>query len=129
MTVTGEGSGISYGASLTGALRAIPALPKTIAAMRHPKVKTILDGFTGTMRPGEMTLVLGRPGSGCSSFLKTIANYTESFRGVEGTISYDGATPKDMKKHHAGDLAYLPEVRGRPSSPQRQPAGFFRAAN
>ncbi|KAJ8294266.1 Brefeldin A resistance protein [Rhodotorula toruloides] len=109
LTVTGEGSGILYGASLTGLVRAIPALPKTIAAMRHPKVKTILDGFTGTLRPGEMTLVLGRPGSGCTSFLKTIANYTESFRGVEGTISYDGATPQEMRKHHAGDLAYLPE--------------------
>jgi ATP-binding cassette, subfamily G (WHITE), member 2, SNQ2 len=29
-----------------------------------PKTRTILQGFTGSARPGEMILVLGRPGSG-----------------------------------------------------------------
>ncbi|GAA5983374.1 hypothetical protein JCM10908_000258 [Rhodotorula pacifica] len=109
LTVKGTGSGISYGASLTGTIASLPGLPKAIKAAMHPKVKIILDSFTGTVRPGEMLLVLGRPGSGCSSFLKTLANYTESFRAVDGTITYDGETPEKMKKHYAGELAYLPE--------------------
>ncbi|TNY24740.1 putative SNQ2-ABC transporter [Rhodotorula diobovata] len=109
LTVKGEGSGISYGSSLTGALKSIPALPKTIKAARHPKTKVILDEFTGCVKPGEMLLVLGRPGSGCSSFLKTLACQTDSFKEIDGTISYDGATPQEMAKHYRGDLAYLPE--------------------
>lgn len=32
----------------------------------------ILTGFRGLVRPGEMVLVLGRPGSGCTTFLKVI---------------------------------------------------------
>jgi len=114
LTVKGEGSGISYGSSLTGALKSIPALPKTIKAARHPKTKVILDEFTGCVKPGEMLLVLGRPGSGCSSFLKTLACQTDSFKEIDGTISYDGATPQEMAKHYRGDLAYLPEVRPLP---------------
>lgn len=56
-----------------------------------------------------MLLVLGRPGSGCTSFLKTIANETDGFSDVKGTISYDGITPKVMHKQFKGDVAYLPE--------------------
>ncbi|GAA5913660.1 hypothetical protein JCM5296_007276 [Sporobolomyces johnsonii] len=109
LRVVGEGSGLTYGPSLTGALTGITRLPAAIASLRHPKKKNILHNFTGTVRPGEMLLVLGRPGSGCSSLLKTIANDTDSFSGVDGIISYDGATPKEMAKHYAGDVAYLPE--------------------
>ncbi|GAA5921798.1 hypothetical protein JCM3775_001825 [Rhodotorula graminis] len=109
LTVKGEGSGISYGSSLTGTLKSIPALPQTLKAARHPKTKVILDEFTGMVKAGEMLLVLGRPGSGCTSFLKTLACQTESFKEIDGTISYDGAAPEEMAKHHRGDLAYLPE--------------------
>ncbi|KAG9127447.1 hypothetical protein FRC07_013764 [Ceratobasidium sp. 392] len=50
--------------------------------------KTILHSFDGAVRPGEMVLVLGRPGAGCSSFLKTIANQRGSFMSVEGDVQY-----------------------------------------
>ncbi|GAA5839263.1 hypothetical protein JCM11251_006022 [Rhodosporidiobolus azoricus] len=109
LTVTGQGSGLAHGQSLTGAIMAIPSIPTKIAAARHPKRKVILDNFSGTVRPGEMLLVLGRPGSGCTSFLKTLSNNTGSFKSVEGDISYDGVSPEEMRKHHKGDIAYLPE--------------------
>lgn len=32
-----------------------------------PKPKKLLHSFTGSVKPGEMVLVLGRPGSGCST--------------------------------------------------------------
>lgn len=39
-----------------------------------PGVKTtILDGINGIFRKGEMLLVLGKPGSGSSMLLKTLA--------------------------------------------------------
>lgn len=35
----------------------------------------ILKGFRGVTKPGEMVLVLGRPGSGCTTFLKVRGSY------------------------------------------------------
>ena len=34
--------------------------------------KTILNDFEGVLKSGEMLVVLGRPGSGCSTLLKTL---------------------------------------------------------
>ena len=34
--------------------------------------KTILNNFEGVIKSGEMLVVLGRPGSGCSTLLKTL---------------------------------------------------------
>jgi ABC-type hemin transport system ATPase subunit len=34
--------------------------------------KTILNSFDGVVKSGEMLVVLGRPGSGCSTLLKTL---------------------------------------------------------
>lgn len=34
--------------------------------------KTILNEFEGVLKSGEMLIVLGRPGSGCSTLLKTL---------------------------------------------------------
>ena len=43
-------------------------------AFGKPPVRYILHGFDGCVRPGEMPLILSRPGSGCSTFLKVLAN-------------------------------------------------------
>lgn len=50
----------------------------------------------GCVRPGEMLLVLGRPGSGCSTFLKTIGNQRSGYKSVEGDISYGGTDANTM---------------------------------
>lgn len=34
--------------------------------------KQILHDFNGIIKPGELLVVLGRPGSGCSTTLKTL---------------------------------------------------------
>lgn len=44
----------------------------------------ILKDFRGVVKPGEMVLVLGRPGSGCTTFLKVIANQRFGYTGVDG---------------------------------------------
>jgi ATP-binding cassette subfamily G (WHITE) protein 2 (SNQ2) len=36
--------------------------------------KTIIDNSSGSVKPGEMLLVLGRPGSGCNTLLNMLAN-------------------------------------------------------
>ena len=41
-------------------------------------------------------LVVGRPGSGCSTFLKTLAGLTGAYAGVDGEVLY-GDTPANSK--------------------------------
>lgn len=84
--------------------RFIPAL-----AMRSGDTKTLINDFNGCVRDGEMLLVLGRPGSGCSTFLKTIANNRESYAGVTGDVTYGGIPANKQKKMYRGEVNYNPE--------------------
>jgi len=43
-----------------------------------------------------MLLVLGRPGSGCSTFLKVIGNQRSGYEAVEGDVLYGGTNSKTM---------------------------------
>jgi len=53
-------------------------------------LKYIIQGFSGVVRPGEMLLVLGRPGSGTSTFLRALTNQKRDFirvlRGIYTTL-------------------------------------------
>lgn len=73
------------------------------------KERKLLQGFSGCARPGEMVLVLGRPGSGCSTFLQTIANKRQNFIRVEGDVSYGGIPAKQMDKRYRGQVVYSEE--------------------
>ncbi|WOO79751.1 ABC transporter G family member 14 [Vanrija pseudolonga] len=74
-----------------------------------PKPKTILFPNSGVLKPGEMCLVLGRPGAGCSTFLKTIANQRDGFLEVKGNVEYAGVGAKEMHKLYAGEVLYNQE--------------------
>ncbi|KAK5625343.1 hypothetical protein RRF57_001059 [Xylaria bambusicola] len=76
---------------------------------RKPPTRTLIHDFTGCVRDGEMMLVLGRPGSGCSTFLKAITNNRESYAAVEGDVSYGGIPAKRQKKLYRGEVNYNPE--------------------
>ena len=52
-----------------------------------------------------MCLVLGCPGAGCSTFLKTIAN-ERSGLSVSGDVLYAGIDAKEMAKHYKGEVVY-----------------------
>jgi ATP-binding cassette, subfamily G (WHITE), member 2, SNQ2 len=67
----------------------------------------ILSDFTGLVKPGEMLFVLGRPGSGCSTFLRAVAN--QSSLAVSGDISFAGIPHTEFKKTHRRETIYLPE--------------------
>ncbi|KAL4783892.1 ABC-2 type transporter-domain-containing protein [Aspergillus varians] len=71
--------------------------------------RQLIRDFTGVVRDGEIMLVLGRPGAGCSTFLRTIAGHHSSFLGVTGSIDYSGLSSEDVKKHYRGQVAYVPE--------------------
>ncbi|KAI1434046.1 ABC-2 type transporter [Xylaria sp. CBS 124048] len=69
---------------------------------------TLLDNFKGVVNPGEMVLVLGRPGSGCTTFLKSIANQRWGYTGVDGEVLYGPFTDKEFKDYR-GEAVYNQE--------------------
>lgn len=74
-----------------------------------PPVRTLIDNFSGCIKPGEMLLVLGRPGSGCSTFLKVIGNQRFGFEDIEGDVKYGGTSSDEMAKKYRSEVLYNPE--------------------
>ncbi|KAA8648327.1 hypothetical protein EYZ11_005730 [Aspergillus tanneri] len=71
----------------------------------------ILRNFEGFVRSGEMLVVLGRPGSGCSTFLKSIAGETHGLWLDQGTdIQYQGICWDDMHSRFRGEVIYQAET-------------------
>ncbi|KAG9253600.1 ABC-2 type transporter-domain-containing protein [Emericellopsis atlantica] len=71
----------------------------------------ILRDFDGVVRNGEMLVVLGPPGSGCSTFLKTIAGETNGiYQDSSSYLNYQGISPEEMHTHHRGEAIYTAEV-------------------
>lgn len=114
VTVKGMGLGAALQGTLSDPFLALPRLFKKLAGRgakvtSKPPIRTILDDFTGCVRPGEMLLVLGRPGSGCSTFLKILANQRFGYESVGGDVSYGGTDAMTMAKDYRGEIVYNPE--------------------
>ncbi|KAG4442743.1 hypothetical protein IFR05_001760 [Cadophora sp. M221] len=86
--------------------RFIPALPQPGGSGEK---RDLIHDFTGVVRDGEMLLVLGRPGSGCSTFLKAVSNKRDGFAGVEGEVSYGGIPAEEQIKKYKGEVNYNEE--------------------
>ncbi len=69
---------------------------------------TLLDNMVGVVNPGEMVLVLGRPGSGCTTFLKSIANQRYGYTSVTGEVLYGPWTAQEFKNYR-GEAVYNEE--------------------
>ncbi|KAJ7168526.1 pleiotropic drug resistance ABC transporter [Mycena filopes] len=108
LRVVGLGASASYQPTLGSTLNPLSIL-ETINTLRHPPLRNILDGFSGVVRPGEMLLVLGRPGSGCSTLLKTLANQTDEYHSISGAVHYDSLSPSEIRTRYRGDVQYCPE--------------------
>ncbi|CAI5760584.1 unnamed protein product [Candida verbasci] len=92
---------------LKGPIGGIQAL---ITKLKTPKRK-ILNEINGIAKPGECVLVLGRPGAGCSTFLKSLTGTDfDLYEGIEGDIRYDGLPQKEMLAKFKNDLIYNPEL-------------------
>ena len=90
-----SGSGIAMNLQPTVASYLLGAfrLQEWLRLAKKPQRK-ILTGFEGHVKPGETLLVLGRPGSGCSTLLKTLAGELRGLKlGHDAVIHYSGITP------------------------------------
>ncbi|PPQ81326.1 hypothetical protein CVT25_015082 [Psilocybe cyanescens] len=108
LKVVGKAASDSFQPTLGSLFNPLVILQQ-IQKARHPTLRNILSGFEGVIKPGEMLLVLGSPGSGCSTLLKTLANQTDEYHSVEGARHYDSITPTEIAKHFRGDVQYCPE--------------------
>ncbi|KAA8901298.1 ABC-2 type transporter-domain-containing protein [Sphaerosporella brunnea] len=80
------------------------------ASSRKTKIQILRD-FEGVLNAGEMLVVLGRPGSGCSTFLKTIAGETHGFHVGDGSVvNYQGIPPEAMHSRFRGEVVYQAET-------------------
>ncbi|KAG2016847.1 hypothetical protein GB937_006049 [Aspergillus fischeri] len=97
LSVSGYGSPLDYQKNV---LNVVFQAMETVAGLgrRNEQKIHILQNHHGLLRGGEMLLVLGRPGSGVSTLLKTIAGQTK------------GIPPEIMHSQFRGDVIYQAET-------------------
>lgn len=75
-------------------------IPQIIKEKRQPQpLRTILENSHGCVKPGEMLLVLGRPGSGCTTLLKMLANRRQGYASVEGDVKFGSLDHKEAAQY------------------------------
>ena len=114
LQVDGSGAGATYQQTIGDSLRAPVTLLSSLFSRRKEPEKKILYGIDGVVREGEMLLVLGRPGSGCSTLLKCLAGHNEGYLRLGGQVSYNGVDVEIMKKRFRGDFIYNAEGNANP---------------
>ncbi|KDQ63068.1 hypothetical protein JAAARDRAFT_202584 [Jaapia argillacea MUCL 33604] len=85
------------------------AFPMSQRRKQDLELRTIIQRSSGFLKPGEMCLVLGRPGSGCTTFLKSIANRRGEYARVGGQVKYAGIDATEMAKMYKGEVVYNEE--------------------
>lgn len=93
LTVYGDTSGARHQTSAGNIfLSAIESVARRLGGVQRSKQVTILQDFEGVLDEGELLLVLGPPGSGCSTLLKTVAGEATGLReSPESSWNYRGA--------------------------------------
>ncbi|OQD89391.1 hypothetical protein PENANT_c002G07605 [Penicillium antarcticum] len=82
----------------------------SLMTQRRKRRVDILHGFEGLVNAGEMLLVLGPPGSGCSTLLKTIAGRMEGLTlGDQVMMNYRGVSSKEMQTYFRGEAIFAGE--------------------
>jgi ABC-type multidrug transport system ATPase subunit len=75
-------------------------IPRNIREARHgTPLKTIIENSHGCVKPGEMLLVLGRPGAGCTTLLKMLANRRTGYAKVEGDVKFGTLDHKEAAQY------------------------------
>lgn len=110
LTVSGTGDAVQLQQTVDSVL-AGPLRPGEFLHLGKKAPKRILNQFDGLLESGELLIVLGRPGSGCTTLLKTM---TGELGGLSldqnSVISYDGISQQHMVKEFKGEIVYNQEV-------------------
>lgn len=110
LDVFGSGSALQLQQTVGSVLMA-PARLGEFFSFGKKEPKHILHGFEGLLKEGELLVVLGRPGSGCSTLLKTLCGELDGLNlGANSSIHYNGIPQKQMQKEFKGETVYNQEV-------------------
>lgn len=111
LSISGSGAALQFQETLISSL-AVP-FRRAVRAFSGQKSqpRRILHSFDGLLKGGELLLVLGRPGSGCTTFLKTLCGHLGGLSmDPNSKIHFEGIDYNDMIKYHRGEVAYNKEV-------------------
>ena len=94
LTVSGSGAALQF-QSTVASMMSLPSQVKDLWRERNSPSKSILHDFNGTLKSGELLLVLGRPGAGCSTFLKSLCGELHGLTlDDKSVIHYNGKLPQ-----------------------------------
>ncbi|KAJ5827574.1 hypothetical protein N7447_004337 [Penicillium robsamsonii] len=95
---------------LSAFIRPAVSVVKLFYRQSHEQQINIVHNLDGLICNGELLLVLGRPGSGCSTFLKAICGYLDGLvLDPASRIQYTGLPIARMIKDYRGQIAYNQE--------------------
>ena len=113
LTVSGIGGVKNYVKTFPDAFVSFFNVWETAAGLlglgKKGKEFDILKDFKGVAKPGEMVLVLGRPGSGCTTFLKVISNQRYGYTNINGKVLYGPFESDFFEKRYRGEAVYCEE--------------------
>ncbi|KAK8219845.1 hypothetical protein M8818_000819 [Zalaria obscura] len=96
LTVKGVGADAALHENATSQFN----IANKIKESRQPTpLRTILDDSWGCVKPGEMLLVLGRPGAGCTTLLKLLANKRAGYAEITGDVRFGTMDHKQAKPY------------------------------
>lgn len=112
LNVFGYGTEADYQKDVGNVIYGLPGvIANQFAKNRGQRRIDIVQNFDGVVKAGEMLVVLGPPGAGCSTFLKAIAGETNGiFIDESSYLNYQGITAKEMHTAHKGEAIYTAEV-------------------
>jgi ABC-type glutathione transport system ATPase component len=114
LTVRGAGAGgkafvSTFPSAFVRFFNIWPRVKKLLCIGNSAPQVEILKDFRGLVRPGEMVLVLGRPGSGCTTFLKVISNQRFGYTNIDGEVLYGPFDHETFSKRYRGEAVYNAE--------------------
>ncbi|WVO15160.1 hypothetical protein L204_102804 [Cryptococcus depauperatus] len=110
LNVHGYGSDADYQKTVGNLFLYGIGILRDLIGHRKRKVQ-ILNDMDGYIEAGEMLVVLGPPGSGCTTMLKTIAGEMNGiYLDEKSQLNYRGLTPKQMYGQFRGEAIYTAEV-------------------
>jgi ATP-binding cassette subfamily G (WHITE) protein 2 (SNQ2) len=96
LTVKGIGADAAFNENVFSQFN----VPTLVKEGRHPApLRTIIDKSSGCVKPGEMLLVLGRPGAGCTTLLKMLSNRRAGYAEIEGDVKFGSMDHKEAQQY------------------------------
>ncbi|KAJ5753797.1 CDR ABC transporter [Penicillium nucicola] len=107
ISAVGSGTGSQDAPTVTSAAKSAFGLLSHLQNRKSRQYsRPILSGFAGTIEPGKMLLVLGKPGSGCTTFLKTLSGLWDEYKEIQGELSLDSHPLQDVMSHRPQDILF-----------------------